>query len=90
MKITLEFFAQMRPLAGAARLERECAPGTTVASLVAALSEEFGDAFRALALDGEGHLAPSLLASIQGVRVDGARVLQEGDQLLLGTPIAGG
>jgi len=90
MRITVEYLAQLRVAAGAARAEVECPEGATVAALLARLADTHGDAFRALALDDDGAVRRTLLVAAGGRRVGGEDALHEGDVLILGTPIAGG
>ena len=90
MRITVEYLAQLRVAAGAARAVVECPDGATVASLLARLADDHGDAFRALALDEDGAVRRTLLVAAGGRRVEGAEALRDGDVLILGTPIAGG
>ncbi len=92
MRITIQFLAQLRLAAGEASTTIECEEGSTVRAVLRRLAGELGEDFRALALDEAGEPARTLMVAVSGRQVRGGSpgALSDGDELVLGTPIAGG
>jgi molybdopterin converting factor small subunit len=92
MQVTLNYFAQMRAAAGAETETAELPAGTDLAAAVRDAARRHGNEFRALALDADGRLRPSLLVLVNGVPAarDAARPLADGDAVTLMSAVAGG
>ena len=92
MRATIQFRGQLATATGQSEAERDLAPGDTLSSLIAALADEHGEAFREIVFDSEGRQRRTLLVAIDGEQVvdfespisDGAR------EITLMPPIAGG
>lgn len=74
------FFAVYRDLAGASELALELPPGSTVASLIEAVSHRLG------ADCTPGHL----VVAVNQEYASAGQVLKEGDEVALIPPVAGG
>ena len=91
MKITLEFTAQLRDLAGAARREVQvplaCAVRVALESALAAGPDELREAILPA-----GQLSAALILAVDDSQVDldDPAPLRDGAQLLVLSPIAGG
>jgi molybdopterin converting factor small subunit len=81
MKINLRFSSGLAAEIGQARLTREVAEGTTTATLLAQLQDEFPAA---------GDLLGRAVCMQQGFHVESETPLQDGQELALLLPIAGG
>ena len=92
MKVTVNYFGQVRQIAGKESEAGDYRESLGLCELVADLAEKYGSEFRGIVLDASGQLRPSLLALINGQAVDkGARAeLKDGDEVTLLPPIAGG
>lgn len=90
MKVIVKYMAQLKQAAGAGAEETEVDMGCTVAAFVHRLGGR--PALRKLLLDGESKPQRALLVFVgdEQVSSDSARLLKDGDQLTLLTPMAGG
>jgi molybdopterin synthase sulfur carrier subunit len=81
MRIDVRLGSGLSQLAGRARLEVEIAEGATV-----------GDVLHRVAVERPslGGGLPSALTVVRGSQVGGDRVLEEGDEVALLMPVAGG
>jgi MoaD family protein len=78
-QVTVRLFAALRELAGSGRVEAE---GETVADVVRALSERFGERFASVASAGS--------MVVDGERADPSQSLAEGQEVALLPPVSGG
>jgi len=76
--VTVRLFAALRELAGSPRVEAE---GDTVADVVRALSERFGERFANVAGAGS--------AVVEGERADPSSPLADGQEVALLPPVSG-
>ncbi len=89
MKVTVRYHAQVRHAAGRTWEAVDLPAGTSVKGLLLWLAEKNGRLGAAL-LDEGGGIEPSLLMFVGDRQTRGEEILQEGDEVLLLTPIAGG
>jgi molybdopterin synthase sulfur carrier subunit len=78
-QVTVRLFAALRELAGSGRVEAE---GDTVADVILALSERFGERFASVASTGS--------VVVDGERADPSQPLAEGQEVALLPPVSGG
>jgi sulfur-carrier protein len=78
-RVTVRLFAALREAAGSGRVEAE---GDTVAEVVRALSERFGERFASVASAGS--------VVVDGERADPSQPLAEGQEVALLPPVSGG
>ncbi len=92
MRVTVEFFAQLRLLTGKASERLQLTPPCTAQDLVRRLAGQYGDDFRRLVIRDDGQLAPSVLVFVGEEQVlwSDPHWLADGDSLCIATPIAGG
>jgi molybdopterin converting factor small subunit len=81
MRIDVRLGGGLSRLAGGARLAVDVADGATVADVLAHLARERPAIAAGL---------PSALTVVHGTQVDDERVLAEGDEVAVLTPVAGG
>jgi len=81
MRISVRLGTGLSQLAGGPRLAVEVADGATVGDLLARVAEERPALAAGL---------PSALTVLHGMQVGGERVLAEGDEVAVLTPVAGG
>ncbi|MCX7804577.1 MAG: MoaD/ThiS family protein [Planctomycetota bacterium] len=92
MKVSLIYFAQLRDAAGTGSETVELPCGADLAAAISDAARRHGEAFRKIALDESGNIRPSLLVTVNGkFAARGAVVaLNDGDEISLLSPIAGG
>jgi MoaD family protein len=92
MKVVVHYLAHLKQAAGTAREEIELAESCSVAALLPELAARHGESLRRLLLDDQGGLQPTILLFINDTQVADARavMLQDGDEIALLSPIAGG
>jgi molybdopterin converting factor small subunit len=92
MKVSFQYFAQVRKAAGIDSEDLEVAPDADLAAALTAAAEKHGDAFRAVVLDEEGKPQPSviLLVNGQAARRDDPPQIRDGDSISLLSAVAGG
>ncbi len=88
MKITFSYFAQIRQKAGTESEIIEVADGAT--ALEALQSIEHGDEFSGLLFDESGAVRPVILFVVNDVPAAPEQVLNDGDQVQVFSPVAGG
>ena len=81
MRIDVRLGTGLSRIAGGPRLAIDVAEGATVGDVLARVAEE-----RPAIAGG----LPSALTVVRGTQVDGGRVLAEGDEVAVLTPVAGG
>ena len=81
MRIAVRLGSGLAQLAGGPRLAVEVAEGATVEDVLTRVAEE-----RPAVAPG----LPSALPVVRGIQVGGTRVLADGDEVALITPVAGG
>ena len=92
MEVEVQYAAQLKSRAGTAR-EKVCVPGgTTVRGLLEHLASKHGQPFRELVFREDGSVRPSVLVFMGDKQIgkDLERPLEEGAELLLLSPVAGG
>ena len=92
MKVTVEYSAQLKKTIGRATEELDLATDTTVQQAVASIAKREGQPVERLILAKEGRLSSSILLCVNDEQVfwSTPRALQEGDTIMITTPIAGG
>lgn len=92
MRVTVEYVAQLKRLAGCAAETVEVAQtGLTVAELLEDLGELHGADFRALLLDADNWAQKSLLIFVGDQPIEHPfHCLHDGDRLTILSPMAGG
>jgi molybdopterin converting factor small subunit len=92
MKITMQYTAQLSMEAGCATEKLEIANGTTVAQIIINRAEKHGGKFSNMLLNADGEPVSTIMWVVNGEQVDRLvpHVLQDGDELMLMSPIAGG
>lgn len=92
MKITVEYTAQIKALAGTASEEVESPRSVSLAALFTELALRHGDAFSKLILSPGGAVPPSLIVVVNDEQVgDGSSLmLKDNDRVALITPMSGG
>lgn len=90
MKIIVKYMAQLKQAAGVGSQEIEVDPGCTITGLLRRLGEH--PSIRAMLLDERQEPRRALLVFVgeEQAAPDSSRLLQDGDQLTLLTPMAGG
>ncbi len=92
MKIELCYTAQLAMEAGGASETLEVEEGASIDTLIRHLAESRGGKFAKLLLNDEGNPHPTIMRIVNGEQIDRAHApkLQDGDELMLMSPIAGG
>ena len=92
MKVTLNYFGQLRQAARLESEECEVPGGAGLKELVAERATAHGEAFRNIILDEAGEFRPSAMILVNGVGVEKADppALSDGDAVNLLSAIAGG
>ena len=93
MKITIEYSAQIRRALGVSEETIDLENSQNLHDLILYLAEIHGQLFKDLILDMEGNLSRMILASVNGVQVQGrtsSADLKDGDLVNLMSPISGG
>jgi molybdopterin converting factor small subunit len=92
MKVVVRYLAQLKQAAGRASEAVEVEAPCPAHELVARLAERHGPPLRPLLLTPAGRLQPTVLVFVgdQQVGAGQERLLRDGDELTLLTPIAGG
>lgn len=88
MKITFNYFAQIRQQAGVATETIDLPEATS--ALDALKSIDHGDAFRSLIFNESGELRPVILLIVNDVPVSPDAPLVDGNQVQIFSPVAGG
>lgn len=92
MKITLQYFGQLRHLAGREEQPVEADADTPLPALLASVARGYEPAFGRLLLNDRGQVSPSLMVLVndEAVPRGAPPALGEGDRVTLIPPIAGG
>lgn len=92
MKVTVNYFGQLRQLAGRDAESRDRDAGLTLGDLLADAAREHGEEFKSILMDDAGELRPFLLILVNGTAVSksASLTLQDGDEVTLLTPLSGG
>lgn len=92
MRVVMMYFAQVRQAAGLESETVEVASGARVTETLTAATALHGEGFRALVLDEQGCIRPSLLVLVNGVPVsrEARTPLRDGDTISLLSAVAGG
>ena len=88
MKITFAYFAQIRQKAGVETETVSLVEGMTVCSALQKV--DHGAGFHELLFDATGALRPLLLLVVNGMPAAPERVLHDGDNVQIFSPVAGG
>lgn len=86
--IVVRYLAQLRPIAGRGEDRLPLAGPCTVAELLRRLAAD--ERLRRALLDDAGEARASLLVFVGDERAEASRLLRDGDEVTLMTPIAGG
>ncbi len=92
MKVTIHYLGQLEQLAGKPSETRELRQPVRLSDLLADLAGHYGDEFRRMVTDETGGPRSSLLVVMNGEAVSktSSPALQDGDEVTLLPPIAGG
>ncbi len=92
MRITVEYWNQVKAATGSAGEILEVGAGTDAGALLRQVAERYGNPLHDLLMAADGSLRPSTIVSLNGelasCRV--ARPLHDGDVIALLLPVAGG
>ncbi len=92
MRITLNYFGQLRQFADKETEARDCVDGTGLVSLLEQATQDYGPEFGNVLLDGNSALRPSVMVLVNETPVDkeAPPSLSDGDAVSLLAAIAGG
>lgn len=92
MKVTIEYFGQLRQAAGTAAEQVEAGTGATAQDVLKRAADRHGDAFRLIALGDDGAIRSSLMVLVNEAPIVKSRPyeLKDGDRIRLLAAIAGG
>lgn len=92
MKITVEYSAQLKRIAGTGSQVVEVDSDGSIRTVIEKVAGEHGDDFRGFTLNGTGDLQPTILLCVNDEQVSWASPppLNDGDVVSLLSPIAGG
>ncbi|MFQ5730598.1 MAG: MoaD/ThiS family protein [Planctomycetaceae bacterium] len=92
MQINVEYSAQVKRAAGVGRERVELAGPATLGDLAACVADLHGDELKAVLLDGDGNVHPSILVFVgdEQVRAGDGCALADGDVVAFLSPISGG
>lgn len=92
MRVTVEFFAQLRQLTGTASETLDLEPPCTAQELVQRLAGRYGDEFRSLVMKADDQIGGSVLVFVGDEQIlwSDPHWLSDGDSVCIATPIAGG
>ena len=92
MKVTLEYFGQLRQAAGIASEQVEAPAATTAQGILKSVATKYGGVFKQVVIDEKGSIRPSLLVVLNDVPMDKEKLqaLKDGDRIMLITAISGG
>lgn len=92
MRIAVEFTGRIRRAAGVARRELECAPHVHVSDVIVQIAADSDAELAGILLDESGRPRASLVVAVNGEHLVGGepRMLADGDEVLLLSPVAGG
>ena len=92
MNVQLRYYAQVRQAAGTEDETAAVAPGTDVIDALRSAASRHGEAFRDLVLAADGQLRASIIVLVNSVPVrrGSRRMLAEGDEVSVFSPVAGG
>ncbi len=90
MQVTVHYFAQLRRAAGCTSEHVEMERGGTVGALFGRLAAMHGEAVRTLLLGADNQPHPSLLVFVGEQPAELAQPLNDGDEVTILTPMAGG
>lgn len=88
MKITFNYYAQIRRFAGTETETVAVVPGATVLGALKTLNH--GDEFAALLFDASGALHPVIILVVNGVPSAPDQPVKDGDVVHVFSPVAGG
>jgi molybdopterin converting factor small subunit len=89
MIVTVRYLAQLKQAAGQSAEQVSLDATCTVAELIALLAQRHAPLHHVL-LDEMGRVQPTLLLFVGDEQTEAGRLLRDGDELTLMTPIAGG
>jgi len=92
MKVTLEYFGQLRPAAGVNAESMEVTDGTTAQDALKQVALKYGGVFSRIVLDDNGGIRPSLMVIVNERAIDKStpHLLANGDAVGLLAAMAGG
>ena len=92
MKITINYFGQLRQITQKDSDSENCDDRTDLTALMNDMASRYGEKFSKIVLDEAGQLRPSILISVNGNIADkkSPPALNDGDQVSLLTAMAGG
>lgn len=92
MQVSVTYLAQLKQATGTATETVELQAGSTVRDLVARLADRHGAGFSTLVLTEDGNLRRTILlfAGQEQITWDPPRALDDGDDVTILSPIAGG
>ena len=92
MKVTLSYFAQVRQAAGVETESLDVPEASDLAAVIAETADQHGEDLKALLLDEDGNVRPSILLLVNGAPVsrDASTTLDEGSSVSIFSAVAGG
>ena len=92
MNVRMNYFAQVRQAAGVESEQLEVAEGSDTVAAIRAAAERHGNAFRELVLADDREARAGLLILVNSVPAPPGthRVLSDGDEMAIFTPVSGG
>jgi molybdopterin converting factor small subunit len=90
MQVTVHYLAQLKRAAGCAMEVATLPAAAHLSDLLRAIGDRHGSAFRALILDDADEPRSSLLFFVGDEHADLKRLLHDGDDVSILTPMAGG
>ena len=92
MRVTVNYFGQLRQLAGVASESAEPPEGTSVQDCLKDVADSYGQGFVEILFGEEGRLRRTVMVLVNDTPLprDAPRTLNDGDEVTLLTAIAGG
>ena len=92
MKVTVNYLGQIRQLVGKDSEPRSADDDDGLDTLIGDLARDHGPSFAEMVLDAGGRIQPFLLVLVNGAAIDKSTppALNEGDEVTLMPPLAGG
>jgi len=90
MRVTVRYLSQLKRAAACAEERVDMADGCRLTDLLAQVATKHGDAFRAMLFDDASAPRKSLLFFVGDEHSELTRILRDGDEVMILTPMAGG
>jgi MoaD family protein len=90
MNIAFRYYAQVRHAAGMETEHIDASCAMTVAAAIAHVASRHAKEFGDLVCDANGSVRPGIIVLVNGVPADPGHTLDDGDEITLLSPVAGG